>query len=219
MGNLFNLDNGFFSFMGKVWDIIVLNLIWLICCLPIVTIGPATSALYYAMVKVIRRERGYAIKEYFHSFKDNLKVGTLSTLVFLVLAWILYVDYNYAQALMKDGSKMGTILISAFNGISIIAAGILAMIFPVLSRFTLGVRGLFKTTFLMAFKHIFTTIGVIVIIAVCGLALYIVIPAILFVPAVCCLICSFLIEKVFKKYMPEPEGTPEETGKDQWYLE
>lgn len=219
MGNLFNLDNGFFSFMGKLWDLIVLSLLWVICCLPIVTIGPATAALYYAVVKVIRRERGYIFREYMHSFKDNLKVGILSTIIFLVLSFILYVDYGYANAIKETNGKMANFFLVGFNAITIIAIAILVYIFPVLSRFTLGVKGLFKTSFFMSIKHILTTIIVFIIIAVSGLALYIIYPAIFIVPSVCCLLCSFLLERVFKKYMPVPEETPEESGKDQWYLE
>lgn len=219
MGNLFNLDNGFFSFMGKFWDLIVLSLLWVICSLPIVTIGPATTALYYAVVKVIRRERGYIFREYIHSFRDNLKVGIISTVLFIVMAIILYVDYSYANNLLKTNEKLAYIFLAGFNAITIIVIAVLMYVFPVLSRFTLNIKGLFKTSFFMALKHILTTILLLIIVVASGLALYIVYPAIFIVPSLCCLLCSFLLERVFKKYMPVPKETPEESGKDQWYLE
>lgn len=219
MGNLFNLDNGFFSFMGKAWDMILLSLLWVVLCLPIVTIGPATTALYYTVVKVIRRERGYVFREFFHSFKDNFKLGLITTVIYLLLAFVLYVDYSYANSLKETNANQAYLFLAGFNAISLIAIAVLAYIFPVLSRFSLNIKGLFKTTFLMAMKHLLTTIALIIIIGASGLVLSIVIPAILFMPSLCCLLCSFLIERVFKKYMPVPDQTPEESGKDQWYLE
>lgn len=219
MGNLFNLDNGFFSFMGKVWDMIVLSLLWVVLCIPIITIGPATTALYYTVVKVIRRERGYIFREFFHSFKDNFKLGSIITVIYFVLAYILYVDYFYANGLKEVNPTQAYIFLAGFNAIAIIAIAVLAYIFPVLSRFTLNFKGLLKISFLMAIKHIFTTIALVIIIGASGLALYIVIPSILFMPSLCCLLCSFLLERVFKKYTPVPDQTPEESGKDQWYLE
>lgn len=219
MGNLFNLENGFFSFMGKVWDMILLSILWVVLCIPIVTIGPATTALYYTVVKVIRRERGYVFREFFHSFKDNFKLGLITSVIYVVLAYILYVDYIYANSLKATNPNQAYLFFAGFNAITLVAIAVLAYIFPVLSRFTLNLKGLFKTTFLMAMKHIFTTIALIVIIGASGLVLSIVIPAILFMPSLCCLLCSFLIERVFKKYMPVPDQTPEESCKDQWYLE
>lgn len=219
MGNLFNLDNGFFAFMGKVWDLIWLNILWVVCCIPIVTIGPATTALYYAVVKVIRRERGYVTREFFHSFKDNLKLGSLSTIVYLILAYILYVDFTFAFAKKNEGATTGEFLVAGFIAVTTIIVFTLVFTYPILSRFTLNFKGLFKTSFLISMKHFPTSFFLTVLVVACGLGIYIM-PLFLFVvPSLCCLINSLLIERVFKKYMPKPEGTSEETGRDQWYWE
>ena len=53
------------------------------CSIPIITIGPATAALYYTVVKVVRRNRETVIKSFFHSFKSNLKQGILFTIFYL----------------------------------------------------------------------------------------------------------------------------------------
>lgn len=219
MGNLFNVENGFFTFMGKVWDMILLSILWVICSIPIVTIGPASAALYYAVVKVIRRERGYITREFFHSFKDNLKVGCLSTLAFLVLGIILFYDYQYANQLKADGVSYAFAFNAGFNAVTLIAVCTLAYVFPVLSRFTLGVKSLLKTAFFMSVRHFLTTIIVLIILVATALVLYIVLPAIFFMPSICALLCSFLLERVFKKYMPAPEEGTEESSDDQWYLE
>ncbi len=88
----------------------------------------------------------------------------------------------------------------------------------------------------MAFRHILHTAGVLVIVALTVVAMYIILPAVFFMPAVCALLSSFLIEHVFKRYMPKPEKTAAADGtlitendvvsegkdgekKDLWYLE
>ena len=53
MSKLFDLNNPFFSFLSKVADLIILSFLWFVCCLPIVTIGPSSSALYYVMLKIL----------------------------------------------------------------------------------------------------------------------------------------------------------------------
>ena len=75
MNKIFRSDNPFWIGMGSIFDLFVLNLLWLLCCLPIVTIGPATAAFYYAMINLVRGEETYLSKDFFHSFRQNLKQG------------------------------------------------------------------------------------------------------------------------------------------------
>ena len=67
MGEIFGLDGGIMKFLSKVSDICIISILWLICCLPIVTIGASTTAAYYTMVKVVKREIGTLHKEFFRS--------------------------------------------------------------------------------------------------------------------------------------------------------
>ena len=129
MNNWLNPDNKFFSFMGKAFDILVLNAIWLLLCVPlpiltitwivktesllfliltfltILPIVPATTALYYAVVKSVRKERSYAIKEFFRSFVRNFKQGVVLSLIALALIGVLYIDFQYTLGLMEAGAS------------------------------------------------------------------------------------------------------------------
>ena len=71
MDRLFNMDNKFFTVMGRVADLIMLNVVFLICCLPIVTIGASLTALHYVTLKMTRNEESYIIRSFFKSFKQN----------------------------------------------------------------------------------------------------------------------------------------------------
>ncbi len=223
MNNWLNPDNKFFTFMGKAFDIVVLNVIWLILCLPVITIVPATTALYYAVVKVIRRERSYAIKEFFRSFKRNLGQGVVFSLLALVLVFVLYIDFRYAWELMQNGDSSGSTYLGVFIVIAVLFSSMYAYVCPILSRFDMKITGILKTSFIMATRHLLTTIALLVLLAGVLLGCYILLPGIFFLPAVATLLASFLIEKVFKKYMPAREETAEgeEVGqeRDEWYLE
>ena len=63
--NLFNYDNPVWRFIGKFWDVLVVNLLWIICSIPIVTIGASTTAMYYVTLRLDRDEDGYTIRSFF----------------------------------------------------------------------------------------------------------------------------------------------------------
>ena len=220
MSNIFNLDNPFFTAMSKLCDLVWLSILYVFLCIPIITIGPATTALYYAVVKVVRRERGYVTREFFHSFKNNLKQGMGLTAILVIAYLILYLDRKYALALMNQSEtgQKWTILWCIFNAIGVILLCMTVYVFPILSRFTMTVKGVLKTSLLMSIRHLPSTILMVVIVGGSVLLCTFFIPLII-LPGLGCLLTSFLMERIFKKYMPKSEGKPEETGKDEWYLE
>ena len=71
MGRFFNMDNKFFAFMGRIADLCILNIICLVCCIPIVTAGASITAMYYVTLKMVRNEEAYIVRSFFKSFKDN----------------------------------------------------------------------------------------------------------------------------------------------------
>lgn len=230
MSNWLNPNNGFFTFMGKVFDIIVLNLLWLLLCIPIVTIIPATTAMYYAIVKVIRRERGYVSREFFRSFKRNFRYGSFYSIIMVAGAFILYVDFAYSFALVQAGEALGNTIMGVFLMIALLVLSVLVYLCPVLSRFDMKFMGIIKTSFYLASRHFLKTLVFIVLLAVGVLGSIVFVPGIFFLPAVCTLLTSFLMEGIFKKYMPAKTERPEgegsiddadkrETVEDEWYLE
>lgn len=72
---IFNLDSPFMQFLSKMTDLLLLNLVAGICCVPIVTIGASLTALNYVTLKMVRNEDCYIFKSYFKSFKENFKPG------------------------------------------------------------------------------------------------------------------------------------------------
>ena len=103
----FNFDNKLFVALGKVVDCAILSVLWLVCCLPVITIGVSSTALYYTVHKSIRGNRGYTTKNFFHAFKDNFKPATLSWIVTLAVQIILAMDAYITWQVLQTGNNMG----------------------------------------------------------------------------------------------------------------
>ncbi len=219
MSNLFNLENPVFSFLSKACDVIILSLIWIVLCIPIVTIGPNNTAMYYAVVKVVRRERGYLLREFFKSFKLNFKKGLIIG-VFLTLTYVvLGFDLMWAWSNLKNGGTKGSILLGIFAAISILVVCFSLYVFPILSRFEMSIKQMVKASIFMSIRHLPSTIAMIIITAA-GILLVYILPLLFFIlPGAIVLLNSLLMERVFKKYMPKAETEEENTSKDEWYLE
>ena len=71
LSGLFNYDNPIWRFIGKFWDLLIIHILWVICCIPIVTVGAATTAMYYVTLRLVRDDDGYTIRSFFKSFKKN----------------------------------------------------------------------------------------------------------------------------------------------------
>ena len=85
---IFDVDNAVFRAIDTIGKIFILNLYWVICSLPIFTIGASTSALLYASMKLHDRE-GYVTSNFFSSFKENFKQATEIWLIYLVIGILL----------------------------------------------------------------------------------------------------------------------------------
>ena len=217
MGNLFNMDNAFFRFMGKLFDVVALNLVFIIVCIPIVTIGPAISALYYASVKSIRRDRSYPIKEFFKALKRDFKQSFIVGLILVLAAAIIYVDIRFVVDYIKNNF---TAMRYVYLVIGLVISFISVYIFPLISRFSLKISGLFRLSFYLAIRHLLTTIvsiillfgGFVLVYISAGLAL-------LFVPVSVNLLISVMMEKVLVKCMDMVQTDEDNENKDQWYLD
>ena len=252
MSKIFNVDNKFFSTVNKIVDMMWLSFLWSVCCLPLIfliftflieydtvglmliiflpigsiTVGPASAALYYAIVKSVRRERSYATKCFFHAFKVNFKLGALSSLLFGFMAAVLIFDILVAPSFMDNGEDFAAITRGVFLGIGVFEVFALVWVNPLLSRFELKFKELIRNSLLLAVKNIFRTIimsAMWIGLGYCFLHLFqyiyqyvIFIPFIL--PSLSALIRSFIIEPVFKKITGDPnEDSDKEV--DAWYAE
>ena len=106
MGRIFDMDNKFFRFMSKVADLCILNIICVVCCIPVITAGASITAMYYVTLKMVRNEEAYILRSFFKSFKQNFKQATIINLIMLLIGVVLYVDLNVSKAMPDRSFKL-----------------------------------------------------------------------------------------------------------------
>ena len=93
-------DSGIMRVLSKICDIVCLNVLWLVCSLPIITIGASTTALYTVMLKLVKNEEGYIFKGFLHAFKLNFKQSTIIWLILLLCGGVCFVDYRISEMML-----------------------------------------------------------------------------------------------------------------------
>ena len=109
MGGIFSYDNPIMSAISKIANCILLNMLFLICCIPIVTAGASFTAMYYTVEKNIKNNRGYVCSSFFTSFKENLKKATPVWLLILGIEIIFLSDYFVVNHVRQAGNMLGNI--------------------------------------------------------------------------------------------------------------
>ena len=167
MGRFFSMDNKFFTFMNKVADLCILNIICLVCCIPIVTAGASITAMYYVTLKMVRNEEAYIVRSFFKSFKDNFKQATIINLIMIAVGAVLYLDLNVAKNMPGSAGQIFHVIFMAFV---IIYYVLFLYVYPILARFYNTIRNTIKNALFMAIRHLPYTV-VMVLIGLCPLLL------------------------------------------------
>ncbi len=222
MDRLFNVNNPLMRGLSKLFDIGWLSLIYVVFCVPIVTIGAATTSLYYVSAKVLRKDRGYVWAEFWHSFKLNFKPATLIWLIFAAIYGLLY--FNLTT--FNTSNAAGGYLVGAYIALAFIVTCVASYAFCLLSRFNMNVRGILRYALYMSFRHFLHTLCFLAILFVAGFGIYagfrVQLPILLlFVPGLGSFLYTFPMEHLLKKYMPKAEKRYTENGEEivEWYEE
>ena len=138
-----SIDNPFFNLMGTAGDFILLNIVFFVTCIPVVTIGVSLTSLYRVMIKHQQGECAYPVQEYFRTFRKEWKQSTLLWLVFLITGAVLVFDILYAQ-------NMTRVLNVAIGALALVWGFVYTYAFPLQCRFYNPVkRTLFNVHFTM----------------------------------------------------------------------
>lgn len=119
MSKLFDQNNMFFAIMGVLFDLIILNVLTLLCCIPIVTAGAAFTAMHSVLWRMVRHEETYVARQFFESFKRNFRQSLLPWLGLLLAAVVLAVDGMLAWSMASMRGPL--VACVAFAGLVVIA--------------------------------------------------------------------------------------------------
>ena len=216
MGELFNLDNKFFQGINKIVDCVCLSFLWLLLCIPVVTAGAATTALYYTVNKVIRNNRSYIWKEFWHAFRTNFKQSTLVWLILIFIYAIMGIDCYIMFQYAKAGVSYGSLYI-VFAVLMLIVTMWANYLFPYMARFENTLKAVLKNCVIMALLKLGKSVVLLVLFLAALVVTYVFFPAIMILPAVYMLLANFILEKVFVKYMTPEDIEAEKERNEEFF--
>ena len=159
---MFSPDSKFMEIFGRITDLILLNILFLITCLPLFTIGASLSALYTMTFRLMREEYSGIIRSYFRAFKDNFKQGTILWLLLVLVAgpalYYLYVLFALDSLLRYAGFL--------FVILALLAAMTASFVFPWISQFENTTAQALKNALILSLSRLPRAAAVLVINAV-----------------------------------------------------
>ncbi len=216
MGRFFSIESPLFNFLTKVADLILLNFLAMICCIPIITIGASMTALNYVALKMVRDEECYITRAFFKSFKENFKQATIIWIILLVGIAIIAGDiFIFTYSTLKFPAWLKIALMS----VAIIGLFTIMHLFPVLAKFDNTIKNTFKNSLFMGILSFPKTVLMMVV-----WVLPLVLAAFFFqiFPIIFCLgisapayLSARLYNKTFKRF--EPEET-QITSDEEWSI-
>lgn len=148
MKNLFDPENRLMQAITRLTDLLILSILWTVCSIPLVTIGPATAALYYVTLKMTDDSESSIMASFFRSFRQNFRQGIILTVISALIALLLYWDRGLLMNLLPSWQGVVQILFRVLGGIYVMGQSIL---FPLLSRYENSVLRTLRNAYLLAF--------------------------------------------------------------------
>lgn len=215
----FSYDSKFGQLFLKLSYGCCLNILWLVCCLPIVTIGASTTALYYTSFKIAKDEGSYITTMFFRSFKQNFKQATIIWLIMLAAGLIIGADaillYRLRAASTGTAAVIWTLLLACIFACMIAYAIVLTYIFPLLSIASNTTVNMFKNAFLIGTHYLFVTILVFFVhYAMFFLVVNVFTPLIIFGEGLCAVISAHMLLKILRPLLYDPNDPANNKSED-----
>ena len=216
---LFSLDSPLMQFLSKVADLLLLNMLALLCCIPIVTIGASLTALNYMALKIARNEECYIARGFFKSFKENFKQATLIWLLLLLVIVVLAADF---WIMGSSGAEFSVVIRTIITAAAVMVLFTSMYVFPMLARFDNTIPRTIKNAFLASIMQLPKTVLMVIFYMlplVVLLFFYQIAPlAFFFALSVPAFLSAKLYSKLFKKLEDQIQAVDEpveETGEDE----
>lgn len=169
MEKFFNLDNPVMRTLSRIADLLWLNILVVICCIPIVTAGASLTAMYYVTMKMVKNEENYITKMFFKAFKENFRNSTIIGLLFIAGIVIIRLDFwvmGKSNAWFVEYVKY-PVMFLAFMMLLIYL-----YVFALQARFENTVKNTIKNSFLLSVTNLHYTFGLAILQIIPWVALY-----------------------------------------------
>lgn len=200
MHTLFNPENKFWNFMGKITDVAVMSILWLITSLPIITVGASTAAFYSFTLDAIGDLEGNVFTTYFSAFRENFKKSTLIWLMqiaaFAAMGVNLYAAWHFYLA--KGVIALGLFSLALCGMLILIGTSV--YLHPILVSYDFPIKKIITDSFIMAIGNLHVTLSIIVIFGAAAVGIYYVSGLFFFWLGLAFFFSSYFIWGLFLKY-------------------
>lgn len=206
---LFSYDSKFSQIMLKLCYGCYLNLLWLVCSLPVFTAGAATAALYDVTLRLAREEEPPVTTRFFKAFRENFRQATILWLILLGIGALLGADGYILYHLYKSTAGMVSVICTLGLALIIVAAIayviVLIYVFPLVASVKNTNFAMLKNALLIGIHYLFCTILVFAIhFAMFFAVVAVFTPLIVFGEGLCALLSSYLLGKVIRACSYDP---------------
>lgn len=141
------------SVIGRIGDFLLLGVMWLICALPVITVGAGSAAACSVGMKIWADEDYGVFRDFFRSFKENFKLATMLWLAALLFGVFLALDIYFYFMWASAGEMVGTILLAVFVCVTVIYFCTLTYLFPYAAKFDCTFRTAVKNSAFLSLRH------------------------------------------------------------------
>lgn len=196
MRNLLDPEGKVMLFFTRLAYSAYLNVLWFVCCLPVITAGASTTALFYVTLKVAKNEEGNITKAFFRAFRQNFRKATVIWLILLAAGAVLALD-GYVLYHMRLENAFWAVTSAIFLVALAAYAIILMYIFPLLARFENTVKAMLLNSVMLGMRFLLCTAAMAFIyFAMAFVVIRVFTPAIIFGEGLCALLCSHLLSNI-----------------------
>ena len=207
-----------FSYESKISQLLIklcyscwLNILWMVCSIPIFTMGAATTALYDVSLKIIRQEETSITRQFFRSFRSNFKQATVLWLILLGVGLLLagdgWVLWHLRASSTGAVAIMWTLLLAVLIVAAIAYVIILMYVFPLVASVSNTNLAMLKNSFLVGIHYLFCTI---LVFAIHFAMFYVVVavftPMAIFGEGLVALLSAWLLNNVIRAVSYDPNA-------------
>lgn len=207
MFGFLNIDGPFYKTLAKITNYAILGVLWLIACIPIITVGASCTALYAAHHKVVKNGNGYIWRTFWEQFRSNFKQATLLWLIMLLLGGFFAADFYLL--FMMSGGQQGILII--FGILAAVCVMWMQYWLPYIVHIDDPIKTVLKNTLIMTVAHLPQSILLLAIFALCVIINFEVPPlawtvTLIVTPIIYCLLSYGRFCKVFTNYWDMTDG-------------
>lgn len=202
LSNLFNVENDFWMFANKVADMVILEIIWLVCCLPVVTVGAASTAFWHVFVRMAKDEEGHVVSDFFRAWKERFKTGTGIWMIQLAVGGFFLADFSICLNL---GTKGSMFLVGALGMLLFFWLLLSVWFYPLAGSFSFTWKKVLTNSFYLTMRHLPHALAVLILFG-SAVAAGIYVPyGVILLPVLACYVNAKVFAWVFAKYEGDRE--------------